>query len=261
MSDPDLRKLESALGYKFHNQDLLRQALTHSSWARELESQNATQSSKQDVPDNEQLEFLGDAVLGFVTSQELFSKLPEFSEGNLSKLRGYLVSERHLLSSATKLKVGTYLRLGRGEEKTGGRTKTTIMVDALEALIAAIYLDSGLEEARKFVLGKVLREELRKVDRRKGTLLPVTDYKSALQETAHSMGMGQPRYVVVGEHGPQHDKIFTIEVRIARNGGTVSEYSGRAEGSTKKKGEQEVAKAALLHLQKTNRRRSKPAEV
>src|SRR5262249_45640486 len=135
-----------------------------------------------------------------------------------------------------------------------------IQVDALEALIAAIFLDSGLEPAKKFVLGKVLAAELNKLKKHKGTALPVTDYKSALQEMAHSMGMSQPRYAVVHEHGPQHDKTFTIEVKIAKIGVAGEEYSTRAQGTTKKKGEQEAAKTALAHLQKLQKKRLKAKE-
>src|SRR5262249_10615516 len=138
---PDVSKLESLLGHSFSRRDLLERALTHSSHANEASA-----------ADNEQLEFLGDAILGFVTSQELFERYPSFSEGRLSKTRAHLVSARHLIKVAKQLGLGEFLRLGRGEERSGGRQKSALLVDALEALIAAIYLDGGIEPARGFVL-------------------------------------------------------------------------------------------------------------
>jgi hypothetical protein len=145
MKPKDIKELEQAIGHKFRNPVLLKQALTHSSFAREFESQNGTERGTSPVADNEQLEFLGDAVLGLVTSEALLERYPQFSEGQLSKLRAYLVSEKHLIRTAKKLKLGRYLRLGHGEEKSGGRSKITLQVDALEALLAAMYLDSGIE--------------------------------------------------------------------------------------------------------------------
>jgi ribonuclease-3 len=228
---------------------LLELAITHSSYAREAESQHAAKGEDISVGDNEQLEFLGDAVLGLVTSQELFQRFPKFQEGQLSKLRAYLVSEKHLLVAAKKLRIGRYLRLGRGEEMSGGRNKIALQVDALEALVAAMYLDAGLEAPHAFILDKVIGSELRKLGRRKAdTPLPVTDYKSALQEAAHAAGFGQPSYAVVREHGPQHSKTFTIEVRLRRTEKSRPEYVGHAEGTTKKKGEQAAAEAALKYL-------------
>lgn len=249
MKAPDLNKLEDALGHHFRDRALLELAVTHSSFARESESQQAAKGDDVTVGDNEQLEFLGDAVLGLVTSQELFQRFPNFQEGQLSKLRAYLVSEKHLLVAAKKLKIGRYLRLGRGEEMSGGRDKTALQVDALEALLAAMYLDAGLDTPRTFILDKVIGGELRKLGRRKAdTPLPVTDYKSALQEAAHAAGFGQPSYTVVREHGPQHNKTFTIEVRLRRSEKSRPEYIGYAEGTTKKKGEQAGAEAALKYL-------------
>jgi ribonuclease-3 len=250
MKAPDLSKLEAAIGHEFNNRDLLELALTHSSFARESESQQSAKGEEIDVNDNEQLEFLGDAVLGLVTSQELFERFPQYQEGQLSKLRGYLVSEKHLIFAAKKLKIGKYLRLGRGEDMSGGRDKTALQVDALEALVAAMYLDAGLDVPRTFILEKVIGLELRKLSRRRAdTPLPVTDYKSALQEVTHSMGMEQPSYVIVREHGPQHSKTFTVEVRLRRDHGSRPIYTAQAQGSTKKKGEQAAAQDALEHLQ------------
>jgi ribonuclease III len=257
MKAPELNKLESSIGHEFGDRNLLELALTHSSFAREAESQLAAKGEEISVGDNEQLEFLGDAVLGLVTSHELYQRFPKFQEGQLSKLRAYLVSEKHLIVAAKKLKIGRYLRLGRGEEMSGGRDKTALQVDALEALIAAMYLDAGLEKPRALILEKIIGTEVRKLGRRRAdTPLPVTDYKSALQEAAHALGLHQPSYSIVREQGPQHSKTFTVEVRIRKNGRTRPEYTGEAEGSTKKKGEQAAAKAALDYLQTAKKPKS-----
>src|SRR5229473_3871849 len=159
MKEREITALETALGYHFRRRAVIEQALTHSSQAREQESQQAGES-KYKVNDNEQLEFLGDAILALVTSEELFQRFPQFREGELSKLRAHVVSERHLIRVAQRLELGHYLRLGRGEEKSGGRSKTALLVDALEAILAAVYLDGGLEAARQFVLLKVVNPEL-----------------------------------------------------------------------------------------------------
>src|SRR5215467_5462008 len=168
MRSHDIGPLEAALEYRFMRPQLLEQALTHSSQARELEAAQSIQ--RRTAGDNEQLEFLGDAVLGLVTTEELFLRFPHFREGELSKLRAHLVSEKHLIRVAQQLQLGDYLRLGRGEEKSGGRSKTALLVDALEAILAAIYLDGGLEVAREFVLRNVIAPELERMERGGGTL-------------------------------------------------------------------------------------------
>src|SRR5207237_3656592 len=188
---------------------VIEQAVTHSSQAREQEAQQAAEAKYQ-VSDNEQLEFLGDAVLSLVTSEELFQRFPQFREGELSKLRAHLVSERHLIQVAQQLELGHYLRLGRGEEKSGGRGKTALLVDALEAILAAIYLDGGLEVAREFVLRNVIAPELKRMEQGGGTL-PITDFKSALQEAGQSLGLPQPPYVQLGELGAEPSKTFRDE--------------------------------------------------
>ena len=193
MKEREITALESALGYHFRRRGVIEQALTHSSQARELESQQPG-DSKYKVNDNEQLEFLGDAILSLVTSEELFQRFPQFREGELSKLRAHVVSERHLIRVAQRLELGHYLRLGRGEEKSGGRSKTALLVDALEAILAAIYLDGGMEPAREFIVREVLAPELASMER-DGGALPMTDFKSALQETLQGFGMAQPSYV------------------------------------------------------------------
>jgi ribonuclease-3 len=246
MKSRDIASLEAALAHSFVRRGLLEQALTHSSQARELEALQPGESGS--VGDNEQLEFLGDAILGFITSEELFHRFPHFREGELSKLRAHLVSERHLIRVAQELELGHYLRLGRGEEKSGGRLKTALLVDALEAVLAALYLDGGLAAARRLVLHTIVAPELERLARN-GSALPVTDYKSALQEKLQAAGRPQPAYVLVKEHGPEHSKTFTVEARLhALNPESKPEFVGRAEGSTKKNAEQDAARQVLEYL-------------
>jgi ribonuclease-3 len=149
---------------------------------------------------------------------------------------------------AQQLELGHYLRLGRGEEKSGGRSKTALLVDALEAILAAIYLDGGMEPAREFIVREILAPELERMEREGGTL-PMTDFKSALQETLQGLGMAQPSYVLVQEAGPEHRKTFTVEVRLnTKNGEGRAEFVGRAQGSTKKTAEQDAARQLLAYL-------------
>jgi ribonuclease III len=254
MKSRNISELEEALGYKFTRPELLEQALTHSSQARELESlqpQTSDQGVRRGggrVGDNEQLEFLGDAVLGLVTTEELFHRFPHFREGELSKLRAHLVSEKHLIQVARHLELGHYLRLGRGEEKSGGRNKTALLVDGLEAVLGAMYVDIGLETVRCVVLQHIVTPEVEQMAR-SGSSLPLTDYKSALQEKLQAVGRPQASYVLVKELGPEHSKTFTVEVRLQAlgNHGAV-EFVGRADGSTKKDAEQGAAQQLLEHL-------------
>jgi len=259
MKEREIGALEAALGYRFRRQAIIEQALTHSSHARELESQQPAEA-KARVDDNEQLEFLGDAVLSLVTSEELFQRFPDFREGELSKLRAHVVSERHLIRVAQKLELGHYLRLGRGEEKSGGRNKRALLVDALEAVLAAMYLDGGIGPVKEFILRGILIPELESMERG-GGVLPMTDFKSALQENLQRLGMPQPSYVLVQETGPEHSKTFTVEARLnTRNGGSA-EFVGRAQGSTKKMAEQEAARQVLAYWAKTTAGTKVDAEI
>src|SRR3954470_11763793 len=169
--------LEESIGHVFASPEFLERALTHSSQAREAAMLRP--GSGERARDNEQLEFLGDAVLGLVTTEELFRRFPEFNEGQLSKLRAHLVSKNHLIRVAEQLQLGKFLRLGRGEEKSGGRNKSALLVDALEAVLGAVYLDGGLEPVRQFVLGRIVEPELKRLAQQSGGAFPVTDYKSA----------------------------------------------------------------------------------
>src|SRR5688572_23756919 len=159
MTSDELTKLEKALGHSFRNRELLAQALTHRSHAHE----SGLEAPELARIHNEQLEFLGDAVLGFVASETLFQDFPQYSEGQLSKLRAHLVSAQHLVEVAKKLKLGGFLRLGHGEEKSGGREKSALLVDATEAVLAALYLDGGLEAARPFIVKKILAPEFKRL--------------------------------------------------------------------------------------------------
>jgi ribonuclease-3 len=246
MKAKEIAALEALLGHHFQHSELLDQALTHSSQARELEAQQPAKDGQR-PGDNEQLEFLGDAVLALVTGEELFRRFPTFREGELSKLRAHLVSERHLIQVAQTLGLGNYLRLGRGEEKSGGRLKTALLVDALEAVLAALYLDGGLEIARRFILQAVITPELARMNPESGGV-PVMDFKSALQETLQATGRPQASYVLVKEAGPEHSKTFTVEVRLSSPAQSKVEFIGRAEGSTKKRAEQDAARQVLQYL-------------
>jgi len=230
----DLEKLETLLGRRFQNRDILTRALTHSSLVHE----NQTVESSELPADNEQMEFLGDAVLGFLVSEALVQRFPSYHEGHLSKLKAHLVSAAHLDDVARKLELGQYLFLGRGEEMSGGRDKRTLLVDCLEALIAATYLDGGIEVARSFVnrwiLGDAIDREILRAS--------VVDFKSALQELAQARKLPQPRYVMVKERGPEHSKTFTIEVRVG------SDWIGQAEGLSKKSAAQNAAREVLHRL-------------
>jgi ribonuclease-3 len=245
----ELPDLEQRLGHKFRDRAVLERALTHASFAREAESVAPAGSAGEPSADNEQLEFLGDSVLAFVISQELYRRFPEYTEGELSKLRAHIVSARALIRPAKQLEIGKYLRFGRGEEKSGGRTKSALLVNALEALIAALYLDAGLEAAHEFIVRTILQPVLEELQSRGAGGFPVTDYKSALQEIVHATSRSQPRYSLVKEQGPDHRKVFTVEVHVPApaNGGEA--FVSRAEGSTKKKAEQGAARQAWEYLQ------------
>jgi len=187
---------------------------------------------------NEKLEFLGDAVLELVVSEELVREFPDWSEGQLSKSRARLVNAIAISLSAQRLGLGKYLLLGRGEEKTGGRCKPALLADAYEALIAAVYLDGGLEVARQFVRRSLVEGAIAVEAERLGH----TDHKSALQEFLQSRGMAPGAYHVIAETGPDHQKTFRVEVRIC------GQITAMGSGRTKKEAEQAAAIAALIQL-------------
>jgi ribonuclease-3 len=193
-----LEELERELGYTFKDSQLLKKALTHSSHAHEQIS---------DDGDSEQLEFLGDAVLGFIVSDLLYRAHPALSEGQLSKLKGFFVSSANLVKYAERLRLGEYLHLGKGEEKTGGRTKQALLVDAFEAILGATYLDGGLGEATRIV-SRFFEPQIGDVDNSGRHL---TDFKTALQEALQERQQGRAEYVLSSESGPDHQNSLWLK--------------------------------------------------
>ena len=217
--------LEERIGYRFRDQKYLRRALTHSSFSNE---------SRDKPESNERMEFLGDAVLSLVVSNYIFHRF-HLDEGDLTKIRASIVCERSLFRFAQEIDLGSELYLGRGEEQMGGRNRPSIVSDAFEALIAAIFLDGGLEPAGQFVL-RFVREELDTAGEQRGAFV---DYKTMLQEIIQKNPEEKVTYVLVGENGPDHDKHFAVEVRLNSN------VIGRGESRSKKGAEQLAAKEAL----------------
>jgi ribonuclease-3 len=230
----EFETLQHAIGYRFRDRGLVEHAMTHTSRANEDVSGG--------VRDNESLEFLGDAVLGFVIADVLFNEFPESDEGQKSKLKAMLVSTTTLARQAERLSLGDHLLLGRGEEKSGGRQKQALLADGYEALIAAIYLDGGVEHARAFIVREFA--PLIADARRDG--LAAQDYKSALQELLQGRNRALPDYRVIGTLGPDHQKLFQVQVVV--DGEPLAE----ATGSSKKEAEQEAARAALEKLRSEN---------
>ena len=231
--EPQFEKPEDALGYRFSNRELLRRALTHASHAYETGPQGET--------DNQRLEFLGDAILGFLASDYLIRRYPAYREGRLSMFKNYLVSATHLHGVARRLGLGEHLLLGRGEELSGGRAKSGLLADALEALVAAVYLDGGLEPARLFAERHIFAGAEQPEE---AVEAPFSNYKGALQETARALELPPPRYVVVEEQGPAHARRYTVEVRLG------DQRFARGEGSSKKSAGQAAAQALLRQLLK-----------
>lgn len=222
----DVKELQNKIGYVFRDEKLLENALTHSSYANER--------GKTRVWSNERLEFLGDSVLGFVSAEYLFEKYPTKPEGEMTRIRAELVCEHSLAATAETLGLGDVLLLGKGEEQNGGRERKSILADAVEALLAAIYLDGGMEQAKRFVKDFILAE--------KPTEL--TDYKTALQEIVQGAGEAAPQYKIIDEFGPDHAKTFVARVEI--KGAPAGEGSGR----TKKEAEQSAARDAMEKMEK-----------
>jgi ribonuclease-3 len=237
----------SFFDYKFKDPSLLTLALTHSSLAYE----NNPEGTREPGTDNEQLEFIGDAVLGLVVAEALYRRFPSSREGDLTRLRASLVSSRNLAEVALRIHLGPMLRLGRGEEHSGGQKKPALLANALEAVIAAMYLDGGLSPARDFILRHIVEpaeSELEGVLHSAQTFSgAVGDYKSALQEWLQAAGESQPKYVMTGQSGPDHKKHFRIEVRVAQGANGFITLAD-AEGTTKKLAQQEAARRALASL-------------
>ena len=235
-------RLMERLGYNFRDASLLDLALTHSSAVPELRAARGEDMAfaGSAVQDNERLEFLGDAVLELLTSEFLLGQFPEWAEGQLSKSRARIVNAHSLEIAARSLNLGDHLRLGRGEEKTGGREKPALLADAFEAVVAAIYLDGGLVPVRELLKKTVLLQA-----NEDGERIAESDRKSALQEFLQGKGGPLAEYRLAGESGPDHQKTFLVEVWIK------GECMSSAEGSTKKEAEQRAARSALEKLQHT----------
>lgn len=224
MSSRDLSILEEKLGYKFRNIKFLETGVTHSSFSNE---------TKEHVPYNERQEFLGDAVLSIIVSDYIFENYTKLPEGELTKLRASLVCEKSLCGFSNELELGSFLRLGHGEELMGGRERPSILADAFEAVLAAVYLDGGIEPATEIVL-RFIKVALEHVEN-----APFKDYKTLLQEIIQKNPEERLSYVLVGESGPDHDKRFEVDVMLNSN------VIGHGIGKSKKSAEQHAAKEAL----------------
>ncbi|MGC9975772.1 MAG: ribonuclease III [Syntrophales bacterium] len=237
----NLNNFQQTLDYRFSKIDLLDNALIHRSFVNE----NPVLGSK----DNERLEFLGDAVIGLCLSDLLVRKFPDYAEGQLSKLRAYVVNEQSLAALARKLNIGDYLLLGRGEENSGGKTKASILSNAFEAVAAAIYLDCGFEKTYKFLenfFEPLVEQGIKSVVYR--------DYKTALQEICQNRFKETPRYMLINEAGPDHDKVFEVSLTVA------SMITTTGVGKSKKEAEQRAAYRALEELAKLPDNSSPPTE-
>jgi ribonuclease-3 len=240
---PNPDELEQSLGYTFRDRALLHRALTHSSKANEslaaetgrgdfwrsgavIHGAPDTRAAEAGRADNERLEFLGDSILGWLVSEWLFHRFPDFSEGQLSLLKNHLVSAAHLLAAAHRLDLGRYLQLGRGEETAGGRSKQRLLVNAFEAVLAAVYLDGGVDAARAVIVGQTIptEDELAEL----AGAGPPRDFRAELDRLARDRALPRPEYRLVGENGPGHARTFLVEVRLG------PEMAASAEGTSKK---------------------------
>ncbi|MCM1328687.1 MAG: ribonuclease III [Ruminococcus sp.] len=220
----DFTEFEKKIGYKFKNKELLHEALSHSSYANEI---------KNGRHSNERLEFLGDSVLSIVVSKHLFTHFKHLPEGELTKIRASLVCEKALFEFSKKIDLGKHIILGKGEENSGGRTRPSIVSDAFEAVIAAIYLDGGMEAAEKYVLSFIPK------DLNANSSKALHDYKTALQEIIQRNPEERVEYVLADQKGPDHDRIFVVQVKLNSN------VIGEGEGRSKKQAEQAAAREAL----------------
>jgi ribonuclease III len=230
---PGIQALEEKLGYQFRNQELLVRALTHRSWLSERGSRLPENS------DNEQLEFLGDSILGFVVSESLIRQHPLLREGQLSQWKAHLVSATHLHGCAADLRLGDHLLLGRGEERNGGRDRKTVLANALEALIAAMHMDGGIDAARSFIQEHVLGPLENAED---VISIGLLNHKSVLHEKAQALGLPAPRYEIVETGGPEHAKVFTVEASVGER------FRSRGSGSSKKAASQHAAQLVLEQM-------------
>lgn len=223
-----MEELEKEIGYKFKNQELLKTALTHTSYAYE-----------KNIQSNEKLEYLGDSILEFVSSEYLYKNYPKLKEGEMTKVRATVVCENSLYKVAQKHNFGEKLYLGKSEIVSGGRNRPAILADSVEAVIAAIYLDGGIEETKRFIIDS-LKEEIKNASENVGQ----KDYKTVLQEKLQTKGEVVIDYIIVKEKGPDHDKEFEAEVRCNKK------PLARGKGRTKKQAEMQAAKQALENMKR-----------
>lgn len=272
MGQRPLEALERTLRHRFRDPGLLEQAVTHSSLAFEQSTQERALSPERKKPDkgtqatsengdakppadgaaktpadNEKLEFLGDAVLGLLVAQSLYESFPDLTEGDLTRIRAALVSRRHLSKVAESLELGRYLRLGRGEERNGGRTKAVLLANCFEAVLAALYLDAGLAAARVFVQRTVIDPTVHRLYQGLEHGDSMGDHKSALQELLQANGSAPPEYEVKAESGPDHHKRFLVEVTVPGSD-VLPRVRAQGQGTTKKRAEQEAARIACMRL-------------
>lgn len=242
-----LADLEAALGHGFARPELLVRALTH----RSLANQQAGASGgaeEASAGDNERLEFLGDAVLGLVVAEALFESHPEWQEGELTRVRAQLVSRQHMAEVAIAIGLGVHLRLSRGEDRGGLRRKSTVLSNTMEAVMAALFLDGGLEPVRAFAQRWVIAEAAEQLAEELRSGAALGNFKSALQEHLQAARIGTPVYRLKSESGPDHKKRFLIEVRLKSDEGEPGKSLARGMGSTKKQAEQDAARRALDRL-------------
>lgn len=229
--EKSLVQLQRRIDYNFHDTLLLKAALTHKSYLRRKFSEH-----KEPSP-FERMEFLGDSILGFVVSKELFAKHPDEQEGKLSKLKSKIVSETYLTFKANSIELGKYILLSVDEQQSGGSTKPSILSDTMESLICAIYLDSGIASTSRFIKTHILKDYEETVTRNE-----LVNYKSILQEYVQSKNQDPPQYITIAEEGPEHNKLFVVEVKINKK------LMGTGKGSTKKMAHQDAARIACQKL-------------
>ena len=245
-AEATLADLESALGHHFVRPELLVRALTHRSLANQRTPANGRVGHPAE--DNERLEFLGDAVLGLVVGEGLFLLHPEWTEGSLTRVRAQLVSRQHMAKVAAQIRLGDHLRLSRGEDRSGLRHKSTVLSNTMEAVMGALFLDSGLDPVRSFATRFVMGDAVEQLARELNSGAALGNYKSALQEHLQAARLGTPVYKVKSESGPDHRKRFLVEVRLKSAAGEPGEPLARGKGTTKKLAEQDAAQRALQKL-------------
>ncbi|HEY0784259.1 MAG TPA: ribonuclease III [Acidobacteriaceae bacterium] len=238
MAPRDPSELEELLGHRFAQAHLLAEALTHASLRHEA------RSSAAPVPDNERLEFLGDAIVGLAVAELLYRRYPELDEGELTRLRAALISRKHLGHVGASIDLGSFLRLGTAEERSGGRRKAVLLANCVEALVAALYLEAGLAPAAALIERLIVAPYVDALRTEMREHRSIGDYKTALQELLQARGTAQPHYAVQAESGPDHRKHFLVEARIARTLADDEEptLTAQGQGTTKKKAEQEAAR-------------------